>query len=343
MSKAKPSTKEQLVYFLHNHVSLGTYDKKFIDNLITMYVASLRPVTSNQSNLLDKITLRYERQLRKEEIDANEMVNLSWKIEPVESSPKYTEAYVDLHHEVIEVRSPFKNEFIKEFKSLPTAEWDKDNKVWSIPLHEKSLRQVLTLVEKHYQSTNYSDEVKSILNTIDYYKDARIWNPTLVSSNGFLYIAASNRFIDSALANVTLTATPACIAKLIYHGIEISKDVLSTLALTEADYKFLVDREPTIEMNPQQILEKLKMLGVDYVLLRERSSVNKTAAEELIHVLEAANIHVDSLDHKNKPSFDRIKQASMPVLIGGYSFATPLNTMFAKVIGLVNNNPIKIK
>lgn len=341
--KAKPTTKEQLVYFLHNHISLGTYDQRFIENLVSMYISTLQPVTSNQHALLNKIILRYERQLRKEEIDATEMTTLPWKIEPIESSPKYTQAYVDLHDTNIEVRSPFKSEFIKEFKTFPSASWNREEKVWSIPLYENSLRQVLALVEKHYVDTNYSDEINNILSDMESFKSATTWNPTLVNNNEFFYIAASNKFIDEAVSHIKLSGTPECVASLLYYGVEISPEILKDLNLTQAEYKFLIEREPTIELNPSEIISKLQMVGVDYVLLRERSSVNKKAIDQLLRDLTDANIQVDILDHKKMPSIEVIRKAKLPVLIGGYSFSTPLNSMFAKVIGLVNNNPIEIK
>ena len=146
--KAKPSTKEQLIYFLYNHISLGTYDKKFINNLVTMYVATMKPVTTNQSDLLDKITLRYERQLRKEQLDANEMVKLPWNINPVDSLPKFTDAHIQINDDVIEVRSPFKSEFIKQFKELPTTKWDRETKTWYVNASEQTLKKTIELISK---------------------------------------------------------------------------------------------------------------------------------------------------------------------------------------------------
>lgn len=345
MSKAKPTTKEQVVYFLFNNISLGTYDKRFIENLLTMYVSSLNPVTTNQSNLLDKIIIRYERQLRKEEIDATEMVNLSWTIKPIESSPKYTQAYVDIHDKNLEVRSPFKSEFIKEFKQLPSMNWDKEEKVWSIPFHEVSLNTVLKLVEKHYPNPNYSDEINDILHSLKSFDAEGYWNPTLVKSGNLFYIAATNTYLDEAIKDIELNDSLPTLARLVYHGVDIGKSVVGdiTTTITDEDLFFALDREPNIESVPDNIVNKILSVGADYVVLRERTSINKKLAEHIRSNLEPKGIKVEVIDQKSKPSYSDVRSAKLPVMVGGYSFSTPMNVLFAKVIGLVNSNPINIK
>ena len=59
MSKVKPTTKEQLIHYLLHNVSLGTYDNRFLTNIETNFIGAGKPVTSNQSDLLTKITFRY--------------------------------------------------------------------------------------------------------------------------------------------------------------------------------------------------------------------------------------------------------------------------------------------
>ncbi len=345
MSKVKPTTKEQLVYFLHTHISLGTYDKKFIDNILLDHISTLRPVTTNQNNLLDKITLRYERQLRKEEVDANEMVKLSWNIQPIESSPKYTQAYVDIHGENIEVRSPFKSEFIKEFRSFPSAVWDKEEKVWSHPLHESALKEVLELVEKHYNTPNYSDEIKDIIESFKQFEGARYWNPTLVTSNNFFYIAASNEFINDAIKDLTLNNSTETIARLVYHGVDISKSVIDSIPkeIADDDVFFAIEREPSIERDVDVILNKLSLINPDYVVIRERTAVPKQIADKIRNELVLKGVKVDVIDQRHKPLLEDIKNSKLPIVLGGYSFKTAMNSVFAKAINLVNSNPIEIK
>lgn len=343
---SKPNTKEQLIYFLHNHVSLGTYDKKFIDNLVTNYVAALKPVTTNQSSLLDKVTLRYERQLRKEEIDANEMVSLKWNIEPIESSPKFTEAYIEIADRVIEVRTPFKTEFIKEFKNIATAVWHKDNKVWTVTANELNLKQVIHLVEKHYPKINYCDETLGILKAVSEYHADLYWNPTLVKSNGFMYIVAMNPSLWEAIKDIELSDSLDVLAKLHFHGVTISRSVVNDIGpeFTDDELAFILEREPTIEMNPEMIVSRLRLMGADYVLLRERQSANKSFCEILLRLLNDANIKVDILDNRDKFSIlASTKQYKMPVLLGGYSFSPAMGVFFAKHIGIVNSKPIDIK
>jgi hypothetical protein len=45
MQVLKPTTKEQLIHYLVNHISLGTYDKKFLSNVYEIN----KPLTTNQN------------------------------------------------------------------------------------------------------------------------------------------------------------------------------------------------------------------------------------------------------------------------------------------------------
>ncbi len=55
MTKVKPKTKEQVIYFLISNISLGTYDKRFLSNLESMNVVAKKPLTTNQATLFEKI------------------------------------------------------------------------------------------------------------------------------------------------------------------------------------------------------------------------------------------------------------------------------------------------
>lgn len=126
MSVIKPSTKEQLIYYLLNHISLGTYDRKFLSNLQTMYMVSQKPVTTNQSRLLSRIILQYKRQLLKHEITVDQANALPWTREPIPSLPEFTETHLILVDDELILRSPYKNIFVKDFKKLDIyGKWNK--------------------------------------------------------------------------------------------------------------------------------------------------------------------------------------------------------------------------
>lgn len=343
--KAKPSTKEQLIYFLYNHISLGTYDKKFINNLVTMYVTTLKPVTTNQSVLLDKIVLRYERQLRKEEIDANEMVKLPWNISPVESLPTYTQAHIKIVDDTIEVRSPFKSEFIKEFKELPNTRWEREAKTWYASASEKTLKKIIVLVNKHYETVNYCDETKNILNTVEMNKDPQYWNPTLVKTNGLFYIAATNNTLDETIKHIPLNDSLSSIARLAYHGITISRSVLNDISkdITDDEILFAVERDVTMEFDIPTLTKRLKMIGTDLVVVRELNTLTNPLYLSLKTNLEPEGVIVENLQRNSTRNLENIRKAKLPVIVSGTSFITAVTPFFAKVVGLKNSNPIDIK
>ena len=88
MTKVKPTTKEQLVYYLCHNISLGTYDQRFLDNILRLNITANKPLTTNQSSLFDKIVERYSRQLAKQEIASADMKLLPWILQPIDSSDR---------------------------------------------------------------------------------------------------------------------------------------------------------------------------------------------------------------------------------------------------------------
>ena len=213
MTKVKPTTKEQLVYYLCHNISLGTYDQRFLDNILRLNITANKPLTTNQSSLFDKIVERYSRQLAKQEIASADMKLLPWTLQPIDSSPKFTEAHIAIEDDRIAVRSPYKKEFVKEFKELdaPLA-WNKETKVWSSDFSEKYLKNIMDCVEKHYNNVNYDNETQHIFETLVAYEDCKYWSPTLVSRNGNLFVYAINKSLNTALEKVEISTSPASLA-----------------------------------------------------------------------------------------------------------------------------------
>jgi hypothetical protein len=142
MIKMVPTSKESLIYYLIHNISLGTYDQKFLHNLVSLNVTKNHPVTTNQAELLDKIVSRYKKQLAKKELDVNELLKLEWNTKPILSSPQFTQAYLSLGEGKIILHSPYKSEFVKEFKRIENVSWHRDEKFWSAPANEYMLKLV---------------------------------------------------------------------------------------------------------------------------------------------------------------------------------------------------------
>lgn len=347
MTKATPTTKDQLVYYMLANISLGTYDKRFLTNIQSVNLVKHKPVTTNQSDLLDKITFRYSRQLAKKELDVTELIGLNWSIKPIPSSPVFTEAHITIKDNNIIVQSPYKNAFVREYTEHRYPTWDKINRSWVCPLSEETLRDTVNTTTRHYEKINYSDEVQQVLNTMRLYHDIKYWNPTLVEVNNMLYIAASNSSLHEAIKHIELKTDLATIARLVHYGITISEDIKYTLiqrGVSTEHLEFASNRSLRLEYDASLLLRLLVSVQPDFVLMNEWFGVNKEFTDTLKKGLAEANIKYQILDRRSDIGLS-LRDFSLPIILSSWSVvsASGLAAMSAKTINLVNSNPIKIK
>ena len=349
MSTIKPSTKEQLIYYLLQNLSLGTYDRRFINNLQDTNITDNRPLTSNQAALLDKIVLRYAKQLRKFEVDAELMVQLPWTLQPIQSLPEYTDAFCSVKENVIEVRSPFKKEFITDIKDIDmTLTWDKDTKVWSAPYSELALKHFINCLDKHYEIVRFDEHITNIINTFVEFESATCWNPTYMKVNGNLMIAGINGPLAEAIKHITLDTTPSTLARLAECGIEIDSSITQDLQYDPKLLSFALDNGVVFDRdNIPQLVSFLKDINCDFAIITDALGRVSNKVSLLEDLLIEANIKITKLDKKS--TLDNLDTASYdyPVLINTALWTQPthsgLRTPVCKTIFLANNNPIEIR
>lgn len=350
--QAKPTTKEQLLYYLLTNVNLGTYDSRFLHNVQETHITDNKPVTTNQADLLDKITLRYARQLRQKEIDAAEMVLLPWALPPIQSLPEYTEAYVIIEDNQVLMRSPYKKEFITALKDTSLSlTWTRETKTWSAPYSEASLKHMMELAEKHYPVINYCPVTVDIINTLAEYETCKYWNPTLINAGGNYMIAATNKNLDAALAEIALSLNLATIARLVCYGVHIPTEIYDELlanGYTEEQIKFAIDFSPVMNMHdPATIAECIRMVNADQVIISERLGINSRDMGSLQQILSDNNIPCYSIDRRSDINQLDISKYEFLVIIntGMWVSKNQLNLKqgASKSIHLANSKPIKIK
>lgn len=334
--KVKPNTKEQLVDFMLKHLSLGTYDKKFLDNLLHLNFAVKNPVTTNQAELLTKITSRYHRQFLKKELNSEELIQLPWTLQPVESSPQFTQAYMSIADDKdIVIHSPFKKEFVKTLKALEYMQWDKENKLWHTPYAEFRLKTLLRIVTDSYAKINFCPVIIEILNQLLVYEDVKYWDPTLIERNGNYYVVACNKILYEKIKDIELNTDPATIARLVRLGIQVDIDTDSFASAFSA----------TLEhYDIRYIIESLQRIGADYVILNQMYGVNKSYMMEVANHLKANGIK-HSVRTKTQETFkEDLRQYEMPVKLNfGMIKADDSIKYLGKIIGLANSTPIEVK
>lgn len=351
MSTPKPTTKEQLIYYMVHNISLGTYDKRFLDNILASRKDGKTVVTSNQAELLNKITVRYSKQLRRKEIDVNEMVKLSWESEPIESSPEFTDAFITIKDDEVELRTPYKKDFINDMRSKTdhlNIVWHKETKKWTAPLCEDVLRRFIKCVEKHFYMIHYCPKTIEIINGLADVEDAKYWNPTLVRINSNLYIVASNANLDNALGDLQLDVSPSTIAKLVWYGVVISDDIVSEITHPDKLTEFVLSHSPIVDSNdPETVIHYLKTIDCDYAIIIESFGSFHKNIPSLLEKLKEHHIDYHYIDRKSEVNRVDVSTYNMPVLINTGLWANPaqnnLRLGTCKAVFLGNNKPIEIK
>lgn len=222
-------------------------------------------VTTNQALLFDRLLVKYARQLRKHQIDANSLQELSWKTPVIESTTEYTGARVSLDEKLV-IRVPFNKQFITFFgtkvNNNPFA-WNKDSKMYTADFSTYALKTAYKILPKFFETVTYCDRTQTIINELEKYS-AKFWNPTLTLINDRPMIMAVNQILADQLNGIEITITPECISKLVNLGIEIdsaiySEDSLMTLAAS------IVSEVEISEI--EQLIENLARLKFESVVL----------------------------------------------------------------------------
>jgi len=333
MSKVKPTTKEQLIHYLIHNISLGNYDNRFLTNVENNFIGANKPVTSNQSSLLNKIIHRYARQLAKQELNATELVQLPWKKEPILSAIEYTTAYAQIDDNKIIIRTPYKSSFIKEIRRIDTADWIKEDREWTVNYNELSLKNIVTLIADHYEVIDFCDEIKHSLSIAEQFEQIKVWNPTLCEVSGNLIIAGINEPLYNAIVDIQLEKTPLCFSKLAAHGVEISSSLC-----TDGILEFAANATPNIEKDKvSSLVDLLPMIGCETVIVPvTHSFANLTL--DLLSGLKEKNIKI-----LNRSNIDVEPTENYVVIYPVHPSNTALDIRADKVIHIVNSTPIEIK
>ena len=336
------NNKEQLIYFMIASLRLSRYDIRFLQNLEKIILIKKR-ITSNQSNLVDKLIEKYERQFVKNQMFIKELSNLPWKTLVVETTDEYTSAHIGIVDDNIILKTPYNKAFITAFRSLSQSSfvWDNINKYYIADLSTFSLKLAIRMTGTFFNEIRYSDTVKKILSQQEYYKDVKYWTPTLVCVNGNYMIASTNSALDEAIKHITLNTELITLAELVRYGIDIDNSILLT-----AEERFAGSYNPKVELtNICDIVPWLKNIKCDYVSVSGVAlSTNVKFKNELKQSLEIAGIRYN--DYNDAGGFmlkDNMSKYKFPVVIKFKLISDTNHINTAKVITVVNSQPINLE
>jgi hypothetical protein len=345
----KPSTKEQLIFYMSNKLSLGTYDKKFVNNIL-----GKQHITTNQATLLDKIIIRYHKQFLKNELNSEELVKLPWTKDPIQSLPEYTESYISIQEDTIILKTPYNASYVKEIKKLPyTLTWNKTDtdKYWSVVFCTETLKQVIDVTEKHYSKINYCEKIKEIINYLSYFEDCKYWNPTLVYRNDRYMLFAANEPLYNRLTDELNNIDILAISRLVMFGVSMDESVklhLLDLLKDEEKVNFILSSNVDVDIHELDLLfENLSIIQSDFVILGPTVTRKLNVKEKIKNKLVEKNISFAWLESKTIAESYKINTSDYKSVVfidfGISTFVnSPTQVPWSKNIRLVNNTPIQL-
>lgn len=289
--------------FLTGNLSLSQIDYRFFNNL-QIAINKGTGITTNQASLFDKLINKYSRQLRKNDIDIDKSLQLSWNTKILPSEREFTSARITVeNNDTLVLKVPFNNKFIRAVNQNPNSmKYNKERRAYTATFTTRNLKNMLDMVNKHFTSLQLSDEISNILADLKQY-EALFYDPTLVEINGRLVIVAVNQALGKHLENITIEKTSECLEKLLDYGIIIDKSVWGD----DEKLKFAGSRVYELNnSNLNKVVEYLTDLKYDgYVI--PRSSDRLKISSSLVNQIEASNPNLVSFNATWEKATDSTK------------------------------------
>jgi hypothetical protein len=132
--------KEELIkYFVNGHIHVSNKDYQFFLNL--QKFAGQNKITTNQAKLFDKLIIKYQRQLKKEKLDIEFLINLKWKTILVASDSNYIVPKLFIDGDTLNIRTPFNRKFQHMMSGCREVFlWNKEVKLYTGTLTTRSLK-----------------------------------------------------------------------------------------------------------------------------------------------------------------------------------------------------------
>lgn len=333
---------ENLVSYMLTELRLSRIDHKFLESL-RQYARTKKQITSNQDNLFKKILGKYHRQFIKKEFFLEKLLSLNWSCTVVPSSPLYTEAYLLLENNKIIFRSPFNREFVNDLKKNPiySMKWIRENKQYELDYGTSILRDLITITSKHFPKYNLCPILKNIIDETTKYSDVKYWDPTLVASDGKLFLYATNNFLMDSISDIDFNFDIKTIADLTQYGINIDASVtdyiIKNTNILPKKVQFASQFNPVVEKTDMaELINWLKEFEVDAVMGHWNST-------EITDLLKLAGI--SSYNMSNSKLNIKQEDHNKIVMFNFKSFdlAYYKPYRFYKLVKFVNSQPITIK
>lgn len=339
------STKDQIVKFLlDGTIHLSKKDYSFFYNLHNI-IKNKKKITSNQANLFDKLVNKYRRQLQKNGKDVEAILEYYWECEVIPTLQQYLHSNISIKNNHIEIRSPFKQDFIKQLTryTLPDIDnpvieyinpfsWDKTDRVYKAEYNTAAFKIAVSYSNRYFDKTTYCDAALSLLRQIDELKNIGIWDPTYKKVGDCYYIAACNEILSNHTQNIQLDTEPATLFTLSKLGIKIDENIVKDDYTLRVASKYIVFENID---NINELISATKLLNVKYVVFGRDLSYQKQIGLELKNLLQDNGIII--LPESN------VKEITDDYFYMTLNSSNTKHNNATKIIVLKNNRPVKVK
>ena len=327
-------TKEHLLnYMLGGNVHLSKKDYGFFNNL-QYIIKDNRNITSNQSKLFDKLIIKYQRQIKKNNLDIDHLRKLLWRTQVVDTLPQYLEAHLSINYNKIHIRTPFNNKFIQYLRKLNLNPfvWNKNSKVYEAEYSTYAFKLAVVGVNKFFDNIKFCDTSSQLLAELKSYDTSHYWTPTLVRFGNNFYIVAINESLYNALGDISLNDDPGTLFKLSRYGIDVSKCVIGD----DNFKKFASQYETVVDLEDVNTLAHwLNVLKVEQVYTARDIIYNKAVSNEVKTALSNQNLNIKSYLTDVDPGVN--------VLIKNTTYGFKEIKNIDKIIHLTNSRTINVR
>lgn len=216
---------ELLKYFVDGHIHISNKDYTFFLNL--QKFVGQNKITTNQTKLFDKLIIKYQRQLKKEKLDVDFLVNLKWKTTIIASDINYIIPKLFIQGDKLNIRTPFNRKFQHLMSGCRDIfVWDKEVKFYKGTLTTRSLKLAVQALNECFETFNTCNKVQNLLTEISNYNNC-IWEPTLIKVKSKLYVAALNESLERAICHIELSDDIKTYYTLSLYGIKVDSSVVN--------------------------------------------------------------------------------------------------------------------
>lgn len=321
-------------YFLTGQIHLSKKDYGFFSNLRYL-IKDTNQITSNQTKLFDKLISKYKRQLNKQGYKVEDLANLLWKVEVVESKKEYLEARLFTDRNMICFKLPFNNQFIKYFRQLNnnTFEWDKTHKRYQSQYSTYALKLALNSLQKFYKDISFDSAINDILTEVNQFNTSTVWEPTLIKSNDKYYVAGLTETLFTQIKDLTLSDDPQTLFELSRYGIKIDEEVIQNDNFKKFASSFYV----TVDIDDMsKVLLYLKLLNVHQITLASDMIYTKEISKEIKQKILDTGLEC-------YPPYTQSTNDSVLFQYSRNAYTVKKTKNVLKCITLTNSRPVNVK